>query len=328
VAEPQYVSDAAGVTVNLNGSVLVHRSGVSYPPDLATRGVQGTVQAQVKLDGTGAVADVSILSGPDQLRASVLRSVLDWHFSRSEANSTRQISVSFEAPRPASGPVASVAITNVPMLGPATVTTTRTANGTSVRMSAGNTPARIVAIETSGLSEEASRNLLSSLPVHVGEMLTPEVMPKLFYAVRDYDEHLSLTVLPVSGPEVRINIHPQGPGPLAPPPPPPPPPPSGSASSFPAVRVGGAVQNANLITKVAPVYPLLAKQARVQGTVRFETTIGKDGTVQNLQLVSGPPLLVQAAMEAVQQWVYRPTLLNGEPVQVLTTVDINFTLAE
>ena len=57
-------------------------------------------------------------------------------------------------------------------------------------------------------------------------------------------------------------------------------------------------------------------------------TIAKDGTIQNLQLLGGPPLLVQAAMQAVQQWQYKPTLLNGEPVEVITTIDVNFTLSQ
>ena len=85
---------------------------------------------------------------------------------------------------------------------------------------------------------------------------------------------------------------------------------------------------ANLISQPKPVYPPLAKAARVQGTVKFQATISKEGTIQNLQLVSGPPLLVQAAMQAVQQWEYKPTLLNGEPVEVITTIDVNFTLSQ
>ena len=94
------------------------------------------------------------------------------------------------------------------------------------------------------------------------------------------------------------------------------------------IRVGGNVQAANLVRKVTPVYPPLAKQARIQGTVRFTAVIGKDGTIQNLQLVSGHPLLVAAAREAVRQWVYKPTLLNGEPVEVVTQIDVNFTLSQ
>jgi tetratricopeptide (TPR) repeat protein len=94
------------------------------------------------------------------------------------------------------------------------------------------------------------------------------------------------------------------------------------------IRVGSAVQAANLISQTPPVYPPLAKAARVQGTVRFDATIGKDGHVENLQLISGPPLLVQAAMQSVSQSVYKPVLLNGQPVPVITTVDVNFTLTE
>ncbi|MBV8817225.1 MAG: energy transducer TonB [Acidobacteriaceae bacterium] len=94
------------------------------------------------------------------------------------------------------------------------------------------------------------------------------------------------------------------------------------------IRVGGNVQAANLVKKVTPVYPQLAKQARIQGTVRFTAIIGKDGTIQNLQLVSGHPLLVAAAQDAVRQWVYKPTMLNGEPVEVVTQIDVNFTLSQ
>jgi len=108
----------------------------------------------------------------------------------------------------------------------------------------------------------------------------------------------------------------------APPPPPAAPPPPGT------LRVGQNAAQINLINKTPPAYPALAKAARVQGTVNFEVTIGKDGHVENLKLLSGPPLLVQAAMEAVRQWVYKPTLLNGEPMNVLTTVEVNFTLSE
>jgi TonB family protein len=92
------------------------------------------------------------------------------------------------------------------------------------------------------------------------------------------------------------------------------------------IKVGGNLQAANLVKRVTPVYPPLAKASHIQGTVRFTALIAKDGTVQNLQLISGHPLLVQAATEAVKRWVYRPTLLNGEPTEVITQIDVNFTL--
>jgi len=94
------------------------------------------------------------------------------------------------------------------------------------------------------------------------------------------------------------------------------------------IRVGGNVQEQNLIRKVEPVYPPLALQARIQGTVRFTAIISKDGHVQNLQLVSGHPLLVESARAAVVQWEYKPMLLNGQPVEVVTQIDVNFTLSQ
>jgi TonB family protein len=92
------------------------------------------------------------------------------------------------------------------------------------------------------------------------------------------------------------------------------------------IRVAAKDQERNLITRVDPVYPPLAMQARIQGVVRFTVKIGKDGRVSNVQLVSGHPLLVAAARDAVRQWAYKPTLLGGEPVEVVTSVDVNFTL--
>ena len=91
-------------------------------------------------------------------------------------------------------------------------------------------------------------------------------------------------------------------------------------------RVGGDVQAAKLIHQVRPAYPPLAKQARIQGTVRLQAVIARDGSIQNLVLAGGHPLLVPSAMDAVRQWRYRPTTLNGETVEVLTQIDVNFTL--
>jgi len=119
--------------------------------------------------------------------------------------------------------------------------------------------------------------------------------------------------------------------PSAAPPPPPPPPKKEEPKPPPPpsrIRVGGNVAAASLIRQPKPVYPPLAKQARIQGVVRLNAIIGKDGTIQNLTVASGHPLLVPAAMEAVKQWLYKPTLLNGEPVEVVTTVDVNFTLSQ
>ena len=92
------------------------------------------------------------------------------------------------------------------------------------------------------------------------------------------------------------------------------------------IRQGGAVIAASLINKVNPTYPPLARQTRISGTVRLHAIISKDGSVQQLEVLSGHPLLVQSALDAVRQWRYRPTLLNGEAVEVDTTIDVIFSL--
>jgi protein TonB len=113
--------------------------------------------------------------------------------------------------------------------------------------------------------------------------------------------------------------------PGAPPPPPPPPP---KAKPVGPQRIGGNVMAANLIHQVQPTYPALAKSARVQGTVEFTAVISKEGNIENLQLVRGHPLLVNAAKEAVLQWKYKPTQLNGQAVEVITDIVVNFTLSQ
>jgi protein TonB len=94
-----------------------------------------------------------------------------------------------------------------------------------------------------------------------------------------------------------------------------------------AVRVGGQIKEPKKLKNVAPVYPDIAKQARVQGVVILECTISPQGKVSNVKVLRGIPLLDQAAIDAVNQWVYTPTLLNGVPVPVIMTVTVNFKLS-
>jgi protein TonB len=93
------------------------------------------------------------------------------------------------------------------------------------------------------------------------------------------------------------------------------------------VKVSAGVTQGLLIRRVQPSYPPLAKQARIQGAVVLQAVIGKDGAIENLHAVSGHPMLIQSAIDAVRQWKYKPYFLNGEPVEVDTQVTVNFTLA-
>jgi len=93
------------------------------------------------------------------------------------------------------------------------------------------------------------------------------------------------------------------------------------------VRVSQGVTQGLIIRRIQPAYPPLARQARIQGPVVLQAEIGKDGSIQNLRLISGHPMLAPAAIEAIKQWKYKPYILNGEPVEVETTITFNFTLS-
>src|SRR5580658_4917576 len=92
------------------------------------------------------------------------------------------------------------------------------------------------------------------------------------------------------------------------------------------VAISAGVAAGMLLQKTVPMYPPIAKAARVSGTVVLQATISKTGTIENLRIVSGPAMLQQSAMDAVRSWRYRPYLLNGDPVEVETTVNVVFTL--
>ena len=92
-------------------------------------------------------------------------------------------------------------------------------------------------------------------------------------------------------------------------------------------KVSSGIEEGLLIRDVKPLYPRLAQAAGVQGEVVLQAVIGKDGRIENLHALSGNPLLVKAALDAVQQWRYRPYLLNGQPVEVETQITVRFTVS-
>ncbi len=338
-AEPQMVSDGTGVSVTVNDP-LIHRGGVMYPNAALQARIEGTVVVQLRLGSKGEVVDASVLSGPDELRKGVLASVLDWHFTHELANSTRQVSVTFQLPKAETAPAVVTVETNIQAARQAAVggVVGGVPGGVSggvpkgvmggiiggVPMArqpmAAPIPGTVKTIATPGLGDQARRELLSQLPVHEGDTLTPDLFRQLSEAVKEYDEHLTLgafgngngeTTLQISAPHQTLAMvaadQPVPPG---------------------AIRVGGNIQQTKLTSQVRPEYPALAKQARIQGVVHLFAVIGKDGAVKSLTVISGHPLLIQAAMEAVRQWTYATTLLNGQPVEVATQIDVNFTLSE
>ena len=98
------------------------------------------------------------------------------------------------------------------------------------------------------------------------------------------------------------------------------------AQSAGPARLSGGVIAGNILTKVAPIYPPIARAAHVGGTVVLHAIISKAGTIESLAVISGPPMLQGAALDAVKQWTYKPYLLNGEPTEIDTTITVNFNL--
>jgi len=163
------------------------------------------------------------------------------------------------------------------------------------------------------------------------ELLTaPVKVPRIIAVIRDQPEVAPEAPGGVAG-LVPDSISggtgwvPYGIGPIGPPPLPPQEVNTTKPRPIP-IRVGGQVEAAKLIFQVKPEYPPLAKMARIQGVVRLEAVISTGGTIRNLRVLAGHPLLVKAAIDAVARWRYQPTLLNGDPVEVITEIDVNFTL--
>jgi len=155
------------------------------------------------------------------------------------------------------------------------------------------------------------------------QMVAPKVIPKSITVVKDQQtpnmENSGIYGGVAGGSAGALGGILGNSGPAAPPPPPKPKVPQ-------IIHVGGNVQAAKLVSQPMPQYPAIAKAARIQGTVVLHAIIAKDGSIEQLQLISGPPLLVQAALNAVRQWRYQPTLLNGQPVEVDTVIRVVFTL--
>ncbi|MGA3016027.1 MAG: M56 family metallopeptidase [Bryobacteraceae bacterium] len=336
MAAPQVVNDAPGVTVGLNGASLLHRLPVEYPAAALRAGIQGTLSVEVKLDAKGNVIDAHVLAGADELRKAALESVLQWHFAGDSAGATRVVQITFELPKtpeaqPATGQSmtvssgigsgvgngvgagASVGVQGRPFVGmpitASSVTGGIVRSGSlsgSIPPPPGQTDAalRIQHIKVDGLPQQARDELLSRLPVHEGDIFSNESVQRVSQAAKDFDEHLSVRFSTGSdGMSIQI---------LAP----------GAQPAVQRIKVGGNVQAAMVVTKVTPVYPALAKSAGVEGIVHLAVIIAPDGTVVEIHSLSGPALLIQAAMDAVKQWVYKPTLLNGQPIHKLPAAQL------
>lgn len=320
------LGDDPAITIDAGGP-LMHRAPIFRGAGVTAT---GTVVVDATTDAKGEVSDARVVSGPDELRRPVLRSVLQWHYTAGSAGSTVRVIVKFDA-LPASKPNATMLELQVPQTP--------------------QTPSVVKNIIFSGVPSNVEQKVRSLLPVREGDQITANTFGKVLEAAQQVDEHFRGNISINGAHEATVNLTLGAPsqgvaggvkggigsgvgggvGNSQPPQY------IGKVQNVPAtnpgatparIRVGGNIQAENLILKVTPAYPALAKQARIQGVVQYTAIIGKDGTIQNLQLMSGHPLLVAAATDAVKQWVYRPTLLNGEPVEVITQINVNFTLSQ
>src|SRR5581483_7799719 len=180
-----------GVTVALNGSTLLHRTGIQYPKAARQKGVQGTVVLEALLDDKANVIDAHVLSGPAELRRPSLESVLQWHFTQDAANSTRQVTIQFELP-------AQPKRAAPPDFFPSLVVLSRGPSGAIGK--------RISEIEILGLPAELRNQLLSRLPIHPGDVVSEESAYAAGKAVREFDEHLNLGFPSVSSTETKLQI--------------------------------------------------------------------------------------------------------------------------
>jgi TonB family protein len=340
-AAPQMVADGPGVTVDTGGAML-HRTGIVYPESARAKRVQGVVTVEATVDSSGNVVDTRVLNGPIELRRAAQQSVLNWHFAVDSSVNTRIVKVSFELPAESAAPAAVRPAPATPMDAAA-----RAAFEAQIKAIQAEHPdkpvtvhigppslvgKRLTRIFTGGMTDSVRNDLLSRLPVHEGDILNADSLERLRRTVREFDEHINIGSSDSANGEVGLTLTIPGAYasmdafgglvahvPAAVPPP---------ADGTKRITIGGNVQQAKLISQPKPVYPPLAKQAHISGVVHLSAVIGKEGNVINLAVISGHPLLILSALEAVRQWVYQTTLLNGEPVEVITQIDVNYTLSD
>jgi TonB family protein len=280
---------------------LLHRAPIEYPSEAIEQGIQGTVVVSAILNERGVVIDARVVSGPDPLRKAALKSVLDWHYA-AQTPSPVEVAVDFKLP---------------------------TKTGASALPPISGT---LKQIQFTGVSASVREAVLNKLPVHEGDSIQADVDPRgefigsLREAIHEVDEHLgfNLHLSRSASTELTLIVFyrtptqaSDRPTPIA-----------DAQGKVTRLRVGGNVQATQVISAPKPLYPPQAKLASIEGKVRLNVIVNKDGTVQSVEVASGDPALSGVAVEAVRQWVYRPTLLNGQPVEVVTVVDVNFTLRQ
>ena len=277
------------ITADTGALPLLHRPALVYPREARARHVEGEVALDLTVNAEGLVTDARVISGPEELRKGALQAVLNWHYARPGAPTHLQARIQYAAP-------------------PAPVLT--------------GAPSGLLArVEVDpGLSAPVREALAARFRAIEGRTMSADTSLQIADILDTVEPHAVMTFRRDEGGNTVVSIREEN---------------ASRSAAFgtpsPGVKrimVGGDVMAAKLLQKTPPEYPPLARQARIQGSVRLDVLIGNEGEVKNVVLISGHPILVTSAMEAVRQWVYQPTLLNGQAVEVQTQVDVNFTLLQ
>jgi outer membrane biosynthesis protein TonB len=308
------VIDAPGVSVDSGGVPVMHRAAIPYPREALAQGIGGIVVVEVTPDWEGRVQGSLALSGPEALRKEAIKTILTWHFAKKAGRKPRRITITYDPVEATRSAGINSAGEIVPLGGPSS----------SWQVLSGHT---LRSINVIALSDDARTTLLSSLPIQPGQTANSDALGRSVFAVGNFDHDLKIWWMrlgtdfimtitppgfrlenaepPVTRQTTSIEVHANVP-----------------QITPQRIRVAAAEQAAKLISKVDPVYPPVAKAAHIQGVVRLTAVLSNDGRVMLLQVLRGPPLLVPAVQEAVKQWTYSRTFVNGIPVEVVTEIEV------
>lgn len=309
------------------------------PPEAVLKRVEGQVVVELTFNANGNIVDSRVLSGPEELRREGLATALRNNYNIDVAR-TLQVVVDFKlsaaaagqrggGQRGAFGVVGGTLPSATPSIDAPPPPPPPPPPGAPFPPRIFDNAGNLESINIYGLSEPELTSLRQRIQGFVGRPMTQDLMQEIMKAIRSGNgsglppNAFNLVPTPTRNSALTLTFGgtaitrtPFGDRPAT----------GQDSSSVQRVRVGGNVMAANLLQKTDPQYPPLARQARIQGVVVLEAQINKEGTVENLNVVTGHPLLIQAATDAVKQWVYKPVMLNGAPVDVVTSITVNFVL--